>query len=120
MHPAAAIFILLCLTTVVILAMIFRHKQKMALIAQGINPLEPNPLKFYRRGLVLICLGIGAALISAANQGKPEAGGWAAVCILTIAVGTAYLFYYRTANRTLLASAPPAPASPPPCPPKVS
>ena len=80
-------------------ALILRHRRKMALIERGINPEEPNPLKTYRRALVLICVGFGALLLAAANGSSDQAGFWLAVAILSFALGCAFLLYYRAAKK---------------------
>ena len=140
MHPIVSLFLVMALFALLFTIVILRHRQKMALIAKGINPEEPCPLKTYRRALVLICVGIvegvlavltaprstGSAWSRLQREGlqamvttpnSNETNFWSVACILTLAVGIAYLLYYRAAKKSVTAKLPEsAPADSPKAP----
>lgn len=118
-HTVFALFIVLVLVPLIgllALTVVLRHRRKMALIQRGLNPDEPNLLKFFRRGLLALFLGIGSLLLSLhlLGKGKSDEGHfWAAVAVVTLAVGGAYLIYYRKAKLLLPSPASSREASPP-------
>ena len=97
------LFVLIALVLIVIFSIRYRHKERMELIKQGINPLAISHLFPGRKALFwgLLLLGLGLAGITAIFSNPGSIGGFIVLLLFytTFFIGLTMLIYWRITKR---------------------